>query len=175
MVKKIIPGFTVCLLISYISSQIGNFFPKLGSASFAIIFGIILGNTVAENKIFENGAKFSESKILACSIVLLGGTLNIWSVMSIGVKGIFFIAVQMLITISVSIYFGKKMKFEKKFTYLMGAGNAVCGTSAIGAVAPVVKPKKSDLGISVTMVNLLGTMLMFILPAISKLFFQRKL
>ena len=150
MVKKVIPGLVLCILIAYISSQIGESFPKLGSASFAIVLGIILGNTVAENKFFENGAKFSESKILACSIVLLGGTLNIWSVMSIGFKGVFFIAVQMLITISVAIYFGKKMKFEKKFTYLMGAGNAVCGTAAIGSVAPVVKPKESDMGISVT-------------------------
>lgn len=171
-IKKIIPGFIVCSFVAYIGSLLGGIFPKIGGASFAIILGIIIGNTLAKKDTFAAGSKFSESNLLSYSIVLLGGTLNIYNVFSVGVKGIGFIALQMLITLSAAIWIGKKMKFEKKFTYLMGTGNAVCGSSAIGAVSPVVKPEKSDLGISITIVNLVGTVLMFFLPLLAKPLFH---
>ncbi|WP_037029037.1 YeiH family protein [Psychrilyobacter atlanticus] len=171
-IKKIIPGFIVCSVIAYIGSVLGGIFPKLGGASFAIILGIILGNTLVKNEKFAAGSVFSESNLLSYSIVLLGGTLNIYSVFSVGVKGVSFIILQMVITVAAALWIGKKMKFEKKFTYLMGSGNAVCGSSAIGAVSPVVKPEKSDLGISITIVNLVGTVLMFLLPFISRVIFH---
>jgi len=171
-IKKIIPGFIVCSIIAYIGSILGGIFPKLGGASFSIILGIILGNTLVKSNKFAAGSAFSESNLLSYSIVLLGGTLNIYSVFSIGVKGVSFIIIQMITTITVALWIGKKMKFKKKFTYLMGSGHAVCGSSAIGAVSPVVKPEKSDLGISITIVNLVGTILMFLLPLISKIIFN---
>lgn len=171
-IKKIIPGFIICSVVAYIGSILGGVFPKIGGASFSIILGILIGNTLAKNEKFAPGSAFSESNLLSYSIVLLGGTLNIYNVFSVGLKGVSFIILQMIITMSAAFWIGKKMKFEKKFTYLMGSGNAVCGSSAIGAVSPVVKPEKSDLGISITIVNLVGTILMFLLPVISKPLFH---
>jgi len=171
-IKKIIPGFVICCIIAYAGTLLGGAFPNLGSASFAIILGIIVGNTLAKNEIFAEGSAFSESNLLSYSIVLLGGTLSIWNVLNVGISGLLFIVLQMSITIIAALYIGKKMNFTKKFTYLMGSGNAVCGSSAIAAVAPVVKPEKTDLGISITIVNLVGTLLMFLLPLISKTVFH---
>lgn len=171
-IKKIIPGFIMCSLIAYIGTLLGGYFPKVGGASFAIILGIVVGNTLAKSEIFAEGSAFSESNLLSYSIVLLGGTLSIWNVLNVGVRGLSFIVLQMCITIAAAIYIGKRMNFAKKFTYLMGSGNAVCGSSAIAAVAPVVKPERSDLGISITIVNLVGTLLMFLLPLISKIIFN---
>ena len=170
--KKIIPGFIMCSLIAYIGTVLGGYFPKFGGASFAIILGIVVGNTLAKNEIFAEGSAFSESNLLSYSIVLLGGTLSIWNVLNVGVKGLSFIVLQMCITIAAALYIGRKMNFTKKFTYLMGSGNAVCGSSAIAAVAPVVKPERTDLGISITIVNLVGTLLMFLLPLTSKVIFH---
>ena len=171
-IKKIIPSFIICSIVAYIGSILGGAFPKIGGASFAIVLGIIIGNTLAKNEVFAPGSAFSESNLLSYSIVLLGGTLNIHSVFSVGIKGVSFIVLQMCITMAAALWIGKKMKFEKKFTYLMGSGNAVCGSSAIGAVSPVVKPEKSDLGISITIVNLVGTVLMFLLPIIARPLFH---
>lgn len=170
--KKIIPGFIMCSLIAYIGTVLGGYFPKFGGASFAIILGIVVGNTLAKSEIFAEGSAFSESNLLSYSIVLLGGTLSIWNVLNVGVKGLSFIVIQMCITIAAALYIGRKMNFTKKFTYLMGSGNAVCGSSAIAAVAPVVKPERNDLGISITIVNLVGTLLMFLLPIISRVIFH---
>ena len=56
---------------------------------------------------------------------------------------------------------------NKKTSLLLGVGNAVCGSSAIAAVSPVIKAEESDTGISIGVVNFLGTIGIFILPALA--------
>ena len=70
----------------------------------------------------------------------------------------------MSLTIFVTYRLGKVFGFGKRFSLLMGAGNAVCGSSAIGTVSPIVKADNKDKGISITIVNLTGTALMIALP-----------
>ncbi|MGL5710716.1 MAG: YeiH family protein, partial [Cetobacterium sp.] len=60
----------------------------------------------------------------------------------------------------------------KHFSALMASGNAVCGSSAIGATSPVIKANDNDKGISITIVNLTGTLLMFALLPIANLLYN---
>ena len=78
----------------------------------------------------------------------------------------------MAITIVGAIYIGKKLGFSQNFRFLMASGNAVCGSSAIAATAPVIEADDKDKGISITIVNITGIVLMFILPLISKALFK---
>lgn len=84
--------------------------------------------------------------------------------MSVGWQGVLFIILQMTLTIVVTYLIGKLLRFGKKFSLLMCAGNSVCGSSAIGTVSGVIHPSAKDKGISVTTVNLTGTVLMITLP-----------
>ena len=63
----------------------------------------------------------------------------------------------MILTILFCIIVGKKLGFTEDFHLLMASGNAVCGSSAIGATAPVIKAKDVDKPITITLVNLTGT------------------
>ena len=56
----------------------------------------------------------------------------------------------------------------------MASGNAVCGSSAIGATAPVIKANDADKSISITLVNLTGTVLMLILPFLTNLLYRNE-
>ena len=113
------------------------------------------------------GTKFSESRLLEYSIVLTGLTLQLTDIMGIGVQGVGFIALQMTCTVMTCYFIGKKLGFAKKFSLLMCAGNAVCGSSAIGTVAPIVEADSKDKGISITIVNVTGTVLMVVLPLLT--------
>ena len=53
----------------------------------------------------------------------------------------------------------------------MASGNVVCGSSAIAAVSDEIKPQEKDKGISITVVNITGTILMFLLPIIAAKFY----
>ncbi len=57
----------------------------------------------------------------------------------------------------------------------MASGNAVCGSSAIGATVPVVNATDKEKGIAVTIVNVTGIFLMFLLPIISQFYIAMNL
>lgn len=165
--KSILPGFAVCLVIAAFGKVLGGLLPAVGAASFAILLGIIAGNTFLNRKCFDTGTKFSESRLLEYSIVLTGATLNLGDVISVGAGGLLFIILQMAVTITLAYLIGRKLRFSRKFSLLMCAGNAVCGSSAIGSIAPVVNADSKDKGLSITMVNVTGTFLMVLMPIIT--------
>lgn len=166
-IKDILPGFIVSIFIALFSIGLANIIPNIGAATISIFLGIIVGNLFLGQEIFQSGYKFSESNLLSYSIVLLGGTLSISKLMELGLNGILFIIIQMVITIVGTLYIGKKLGFGQNFRMLMASGNAVCGSSAIAATAPVIDADDNDKGISITVVNVTGIFLMFLLPLIS--------
>lgn len=173
-IKELLPGFLVCLVIGFIAQQIAKLFPSIGAALFAIGIGMLCGNTFLNKDLFNLGTKFSESRLLEYSIVLTGFTLHLADIMGIGFQGVGFIALQMTLTITICYLIGKKLGFSKKFSLLMCAGNAVCGSSAIGTVAPIVEADSKDKGISITIVNVTGTILMVTLPIITGLLYHHE-
>ncbi len=166
-IKEIIPGLIVSLLVALGSMFLGKFIPNLGAASIAIFLGMFVGNVFLNHKVFQKGYKFSESDLLSYSIVLLGGTLSIQTIGEIGVSGVIFIVLQMIVTIVGALYIGRKLGFNQNFRFLMASGNAVCGSSAIAATAPVIDADDKDKGIAITIVNVTGIFLMFLLPVIA--------
>lgn len=165
--KGIGPGLLISILISVVSQLLAKFLPTLGAALIAILLGMLLGNTLFKKPSLNPGTKFSEKRLLEYSIVLNGLILDFQMIQSAGVKGFFFIIIQMALTIYIAYKLGMFFGFNKKFALLMGAGNAVCGSSAIGTVSPIVKASDKDKGISITMVNVTGTFLMIGLPLLS--------
>ena len=165
-IKNIIPGLIVAILVSLISMGLAKFMPSLGAGTIAIFLGMLVGNLFLGQKVFQSGYKFSETNLLSYSIVLLGGTLSVTKLMELGFSGIIFVVIQMAITIVGTMYIGKKLGFSQNFRMLMASGNAVCGSSAIAATAPVIDANDDDKGITITIVNITGIFLMFLLPVL---------
>lgn len=172
-VVYILPGLLACIAIAMIGIALGRFFPNLGSGLFAILIGIIIGNLkIGSYSILKPGEKFSGSILLYFSIVLLGATLTFNSLFEIGMLGLAYILIQMAGTIMFVIWLGKKLRFGEDFGLLMASGNGVCGSSAIASTAPAIQAKESDVAVSITIVNLLGTVLMIMLPVITNAIFH---
>lgn len=174
-VVKILPGLIICVIIASMGKFIGNYIPSIGGASIAIFIGMAVGNTFGNKKIYAKGSKFAESDLLSYSIVLLGGTLSAQTILKLGGAGVTFIVLQMIITITFAMLIGKKLGFSENFRFLMSSGNAVCGSSAIAATAPVIGADDSEKGIAITTVNVTGTVLMLLLPLISKIIFSTEM
>ena len=173
-VINILPGIVICLIIGIISKVLGKKFSTVGAATFAIFIGIVAGNTIFKSKKYDEGTKFAEKDLLNYSIVLMGANLNIAEIMGLGLNGLFFIVFQMTLTIFTAYWIGRKLKFNEKYCLLMASGNAVCGSSAIGATAPVVKANDSDKVIAITIVNVIGTILMILLPFITSALYNNE-
>ena len=173
--KSIIPGLLVSTVVAIISMYLAKFLPQLGAASIAIFLGMIVGNLFLNQEVFKEGYKFSESNLLSYSIVLLGATLSVSTIIELGFSGILFIMIQMTVTIVGAMYIGKKLGFGENFRFLMASGNAVCGSSAIAATAPVIDADDKDKGIAITIVNVTGVFLMIGLPILTKFLYGHEL
>ena len=171
-IKSILPGFIVALIVALRSMFLAKFVPALGAAPIAIFLGMFVGNIFLNQKVFQRGYKFSESDLLSYSIVLLGATLSISTISEIGLNGVMFIVLQMTATIIGALYIGKKLGFAQNFRFLMASGNAVCGSSAIAATAPVIDADDNDKGIAITIVNVTGIVLMFLLPLLGDILYK---
>ncbi|MFC6202816.1 YeiH family protein [Lactiplantibacillus nangangensis] len=163
-IKMILPGLLTSIGIAVISQLLAQRVPALGAATIAILLGILLGNTLLRQPQLAKGTKFAESKLLEYSVMLLGATMTVQTIGQIGVWGVGFILIQMTVTIVGAMWIGQRLGFSQSMRLLMAGGNAVCGSSAIASIAPVIEADEDDKGTVITLVNLMGTVLMLTLP-----------
>lgn len=163
-INQILPGLGLSIGVAIIAKLLALLLPKLGGATIAILLGIILGNTIFKQPILAQGTKFSESRLLEYSVVLLGFTVTFQTISQMGLKGLCFIILIMTTVILGTYFIGRKLGFNEKMALMMAGGNAVCGSSAIGAIAPSIEANDEEKGQIITLVNLLGTIMMLTLP-----------
>lgn len=162
-------GLILTGLIAVIATVLGNFFPIIGAAVFAVIIGLLLKNTVGVGADFQPGIKLAAKKILQWSIILLGFSLNI---QDIGQTGISSLGVT-LITISVAFFIaflvGKWLKIPSNLKILVGVGTAICGGSAIAAVSPIIEAEEDEVALSISTIFLFNVIAVFLFPFLGHL------
>ncbi len=104
--------------------------------------------------------------LLQVSVVGLGFGMNFSQVVSTGKTGIMFTVVSIMGTLAVGYLIGRLLKVSKKTSYLVSAGTAICGGSAIAAVAPVIDADEKDVAISLGTVFILNSVALFVFPVI---------
>ena len=87
--------------------------------------------------------------------------------MASGKEGMSFTIISVIGTLALGWFLGRKFfKLDKKTSYLIGSGTAICGGSAIAAVGPVMKANDSEMSVSLATIFILNAIALFIFPAI---------
>jgi len=163
---KYIKGLSVAIGISIVAYFLSKFI-LIGSVAIAIILGIIIGNVINFNESYNKGITYAEKTLLGYSIALMGINLDFHILSSLGLKTLVIVVLGMAVTIYSAVLIGRYYKIDMKLALLLGIGNGVCGSSAISATAPIIKADKHFIGISVAIVNLLGTLGIFLVPFVA--------
>jgi uncharacterized integral membrane protein (TIGR00698 family) len=164
----ILPGLIIVLIIGFAAKFAASYI-ALGSVTLAIILGIIINNLLPIHKTFSTGIVFAEKKLLSLAIMLMGAQLNFSILTSLGLKAIILIVLIAVISISVGYVIGKAFKLSSPFSLLLGIGNAICGSSAIAGAAPLLGAEEDETGLSISVVNFLGTIGIFLLPFLARI------
>ena len=135
------------------------------AAILAILIGALVRNLAAFPAAMLDGCKGLVRRVIPITIVLTGATLNLTDVAK-GVPYLAVIAAAILVGTLAALWAGRLMGASRNTALLVGAGTSICGTSAIVAVAPVVDADDEDLLLSVSTINLLGLLIMLVLPVI---------
>ena len=105
-------------------------------------------------------------KLLSYSIIGLGFGINFEQALAVTSDGIGLIIVTIFGTLVIGSLIAKAIKLETTTAYLISSGTAICGGSAIAAVAPAIKAKDEQIGLALATVFVLNSVALFVFPVI---------
>lgn len=106
------------------------------------------------------------SWLLKIAVVGLGFGMNLMETVNAGKEGFILTVFSIFATLIVGFGIGKLLKLNRKTTHLISSGTAICGGSAIAAVAPVIRATEKDISISLGVIFLLNSIALIIFPTI---------
>lgn len=105
--------------------------------------------------------------LLQYSVVGLGFGMNLEASLASGRAGMAFTLLSVAGTMLIGWFIGRKLlRVPRDTSYLISAGTAICGGSAIAAVAPVLKAKESETSVALATIFVLNAVALFLFPII---------
>jgi uncharacterized integral membrane protein (TIGR00698 family) len=147
--------FFVCLLLAA---------SGVVSPAVALAGGIAFGFTVEHP--FRLESQSLAKLLLQASVVALGFGMNLKQVVHAGRSGFVYTAISISCAMLLGLLFGSLLKVTGKASFLISAGTAICGGSAIAAVSPITGADQEEISVSMGTVFLLNSVALLIFPAI---------
>ncbi|MEM7050020.1 MAG: putative sulfate exporter family transporter [Acidobacteriota bacterium] len=172
--KRLVPGLLLASAIALVAFGLHAMLPTavgraVGAVVLAVLLGLIVGQAVPTGEALAPGLRFAFQTLLRLAIVLLGVRLSFAQVAAIGGRAVLLILVLMALALGVAHGLGRWSRISPRLASLIGVGTAVCGNSAIAAVAPVIAARDEEVSFAVATNTLFGTLAVFLYPMLAVL------
>lgn len=130
----------------------------------ALLAGLSYGFTLAHP--FHVESKRLAKFLLQASVVALGFGMNLQEVSHAGRSGFLYTAVSITVAMLLGLGLGYLLHVGKKSAFLISAGTAICGGSAIAAVGPIANANEEEMAVSLGAVFILNSVALFLFPVV---------
>lgn len=134
------------------------------SPGVALMAGIVFALTI-ENP-FPLATARTITPLLQVSVVGLGAGMNLVEVGRAGLHGFFYTVIGISLTVTFGLVLGRLLKTGRDTSLLVTVGTAICGGSAIAAVAPAIRAKSHEVSVALATVFFLNAVALLIFPPI---------
>ena len=134
------------------------------SPAIGLLMGLIIAQLVGHPYLHLNHK--ATHLLLQVSVVGLGFGMNIHNALQAGKQGILFTVGSISCTLIFGYLMGRWLNIDKKTSYLISSGTAICGGSAIAAIAPVIKAEEKQISVALGCVFILNATALFLFPFI---------
>lgn len=107
--------------------------------------------------------------LLKIAVIGLGFGMYMSEALAAGKDGFLLTLFSIITTLGLGYLIGKALKLDKKLSHLIATGTAICGGSAIAAVAPVIRSKNENISIALAVVFILNAIALLLFPYIGHL------
>ena len=104
--------------------------------------------------------------LLQASVVGLGFGMDLHQVIAVGRSGFVYTAISISFALLLGWALGKVLRVKRDTSFLIAAGTAICGGSAIAAISPVMNPGEEEIAVSLGTVFILNSIALLLFPAI---------
>lgn len=169
--KKYIPGIGLSLAIAVLATSIANRLPGqiIGASVLAIFIGIVVRFFYYNDSLFKEGVQFTSKRVLKFAIVLLGASLNFSIIMQVGGRTIFVLVFTLFTAFFGGYLLGKVFNVNWKLSNMIAAGTAICGGSAIAAMAPAIEADDGDVSYAISSTFLYDMLMIVLYPLLGRL------
>ena len=121
-----------------------------------IVLGILYGNTAGLQPVLRAGVQFGGRQMLETAVVIVGFKMNFLQLAGIGTQALLAVLILVPATLITAILLGRLWRIQGNLAILLGVGTAICGSSAIAAVSPILKAKHEESAVSIAAINILS-------------------
>ncbi|NUO61958.1 MAG: YeiH family putative sulfate export transporter [Gemmatimonadaceae bacterium] len=168
--RELAPGVLLCVAVAAASFFIQRAEERLlGHAIIealvvAIVLGMIVRTARALPARFAAGVSFSGKEVLEVAVLLLGASVDLPQLLRAGPALLAGIVLIVALGLTAGYWVGRMLGLAPKLAVLVACGNAICGNSAIAAVAPVIGADAKDVASAIAFTAVLGVVMVLGLP-----------
>ena len=130
----------------------------------ALLAGVVLANVGGLPEFLRPGLSLAATGLMRVGVVLLGLSVTREAVAGLGWPVLVLVVTSVVTTLLVVVRLGALLGLRRPAAVLVAAGFAICGTSAISAVAPLTRARREEVAYAVGLVTLCGTLSVVVLP-----------
>lgn len=134
------------------------------SPPIALLAGLIYGFTLTHA--FQLESKRLAKFLLQASVVALGFGMNFHEVLRAGRSGFLYTAISITVAMLLGLGLGYLINVSQKSAFLISAGTAICGGSAIAAVGPIAEANEEEMAVALGTVFILNSVALFLFPLV---------
>ena len=137
------------------------------SPGVALFGGLLYGMTMIHH--FHVESRDLSKFLLQASVVCLGFGMQLQQVVKVGRTGFLYTAIGITFALLVGTLLGKMLKVGNIQSFLISAGTAICGGSAIAALGPVLHADEEAMTVSMGTIFVLNSVALLLFPAVGHL------
>jgi uncharacterized integral membrane protein (TIGR00698 family) len=170
------PGLALVIAVSAVAwgaelvltAVVGH--PTLEAIVLAILIGALVRTFWSPPARFAPGIAFAAGMLLEIAIVLLGFGADLQQFIRAGLPLVASIVGVVIAAIATGVLIGRALGLSPVHALLVACGNAICGNSAIAALAPVLGAKKDEVASAIAYTAVLGVVVILGLPYLAPIF-----
>ncbi len=159
-----VPGLAITAVGVAVALLLHSQIPAVGVLTWAVLLGAVTGNVWVLPSSSRLGLRIASRRLLRIGVMLMGFSLSLGSVASLGLPVIFSITGTLLVTLAVTYWVGCRLRVGRPRSLLIATGFAICGASAVAAMQDSAEADDDDVAAAVAMVTIYGSLAMVAVP-----------
>ena len=163
------PGLLVCGVLA-VAARVAAGAAGVGlETALALLLGLALGSVPWIRRPLVPGARWAARVLLRIGVALLGARLTLGAILEGGAAGAVGAALVVVLGLAAGIWLARRAALPERLGWLLAAGMAICGNSAILALAPIVRAEERETTYAVSTITLFGLLGVLLLPVVGRL------
>lgn len=159
-----IGGIALAVAVALAATALGRIVPLAGAPVLAIVLGVVIRTALTPSRTVATGLAWCSKYVLQAAIVISGFGLSLLAIVTTGWRTLPVTIATIAVALLLAVVAGRALRVSGAVRQLIGMGTAICGASAIAAVASVIEPEESELALSIATIFLYNVIAVLLFP-----------